>query len=498
MSFVSRIFASDRALGHSRLCHPCVIERLENRRLLTNVIQVRITSGVSGITAQDVQNLPINFRVQDVVGTLTLTGDNLASQTSGNRINIAGSVREVTDLSLSTTTANSSLAVQAKAAAVPLLRFDSLGPMRSIDIRPLLANGPINLVAAPVMKFGDGMLSAINVSQGVPFVNFTGGSFSNSQINFTTTAPAGVAPALTMKLNRLTDTHLSVDPFIRTLSLNSAKESTAGAGGISATSAGNVNVASDYKYDLGFKPALGSHYTLNAFRVGGTASGTWNIPGSTNSLSAHTFDSGFTGSFGNLGKFTVGTDLGGSLTAGSISTASVGHNLLGGTLTLTNPYAANSLNLGSLRVGNAIQNSTIRSNGNVGRVMTMFTYYSRIEAGIKSGYVFGQPLTPSDYDSLSYIKSFVSDCPSHHNIHYVGSYVGASNLQNVQLGNVQTQYGGAPFGLAGIRMDKTSVLVNSKTIQLGTLNSKADLDAGLQKYGLTEASLGDFKILFPK
>jgi len=101
------------------------------------------------------------------------------------------------------------------------------------------------------------------------------------------------------------------------------------------------------------------------------------------------------------------------------------------------------------------------------------------------------------YTSDSIIKSFTSDCPSHHSLHFGGSYVGAYDLQNIHLGNVETQYYGIPFGMAGLRMDHVSVLLNNNAVNLTGLNSAATLDAGLQKYGLTEASLVDFKLLFP-
>jgi hypothetical protein len=51
--------------------------------------------------------------------------------------------------------------------------------------------------------------------------------------------------------------------------------------------------------------------------------------------------------------------------------------------------------------------------------------------------------------------------------------------------------------MVGVRMDRVSFLLDSKPINLQSLNSASALDTGLQKYGLTEASLGDYTLRFP-
>ncbi|MDB5172512.1 MAG: hypothetical protein JWN51_1285 [Phycisphaerales bacterium] len=496
MSIAVRTFRPRRASELSPRLSRCIAEPLEPRRLLTNTLQVLIVPQITAISARDLQNVGVDFQVRNLTGSLTLTGENLAAQTVGNHVNVTGAVSAIDDLSLFNTTRASSIVVKSKAGRIPLQSFESTGPMAMIDMRPLLLNGDIHILAAPKIQFGDGAAANINVSQSIPLVNFAGGNFSNSQINFTTATPPGAIPAVAIKLNNLTDTHLNADGFIKTLNLQSITQSTPGAGGITANSAGTIKIASDYKADLTFKPSFGLRYTLDNYRIGGTASGSWNVPGATRMGSAGTYDSGYRAKFDGIGTYVVGKDFSGSLTAGAMGKATIGHNMTGGTFNFTNPYAANSWNLGSLKVGNTIQNSTIKSDGSLGNIQTMFTYYSHITAGISPNYVFGQPLTNSDYTSYSYIKSFTSDCPSHHKIHYVGSYVGAADLQNVLIGNVQDQNFGAPFGLAGLKIDKFSVLLNNKLVNLNSLNSRAGYDSGLQQYGLTRQDLIDFIVDF--
>jgi hypothetical protein len=479
---------------------PVTIEPLEPRQLLTsNTIQVQITPAITTVTGMDLQNLGVNFQLKDLTGTLTVTGDLLSAQTVGNHISLAGNLRQIDDISLSNTTPASSLVVKGPSTGLHLDAFESTGPMKMIDVRPLVVDGQVNLVAAPSVQFGDSSTGGVlNIIQNIPVVKFSGNNFSNSQLNFTAD-PAITMPMLTMKFNNFSDTHLSAGmSYINSLNLNSATESTAGGSGITANSMGAFKVTSDYKADLNFAPSFGLKYTLDNYKIGGTGSGNWNIPGATRLGSAGFYDSGYNATFGSLGTYSVGKDFtGGHLTAGSIGNASVGHDLVGGTWSLTNPYNANSWNLWNLHVGDSISGSTIKSDGNLGNLSTMFTYNSNITAGLNPSYVFGQPITNSTYTSWSWIKSFTSDCPSHHKIHFVSSYVGAYDFGNIHLGNIQTANNGLPFGVGGFRIDKMLILDNGKQLTFNSLNSSASFDSGLQPYGLTQQSLSDFKVMFP-
>ena len=495
MSMRARRFFTGRLATGSPAKTVCVAERLERRQLLSNTVQVQITPLIATVTAQDLHNLGINMKFADLTGTLTFTGNNLAEQTAGKQVNVTGNITDVS-ASFSNSTSASSFVVSSKANDVLLDGFTSTGPMKLIDFRPLVSNGNIQMVAAPRILVGDGMNATFNVTQNIPLANFTGGSFTNSQFNFT--APtSSLGSNLNLKFNNLTDTRLNVSPYIKSLSLGSFNTTSPGSGGIAANSAGTISVASNYKADFTFKPTLGLKYTLGNFRAGGTASGNWNVPGATGFASAGLFDSGFRGSFGSLAGLKVGKDFDGSLTAGSLGIGSIGGSMNGASMDFTNPFAANSWNLGSLKIANSINNSTITSSGNLGNINTMFTFGSKITAGVDPSFSFGQPLSSSDYTSWSTIKSFVSDCKSHHLMHYGGSYVGAYFMNSVHLGNIVTDNFGAPFGLAGTRFDKFSFLDNGKTISLTGITSTSVYNSGLQSNGLTPQQLGDFRVLLP-
>ena len=487
-------FAQRRRIVRSasrRAC--CNIEPLEPRRLFTNTIQVQLTPVVTVVSADDIQNRNISALVHDLEGTLTLTGNNLSTQSSGHTVKVLGNVTMIDGISLSTSGSLGSFSLTKPGSLLPLGGFQSTGPMSMINLSGTDLTGSAQLIAPPILTLGNADAATINITQNIPLLTFNGGNFTGSTININSTLPS---PAAKLHFGSVLDTQIFSDAYLTQAGFKSFTSSTPGSGGLTAAGAGSISVAGDYKADFTLNPSTSLKYSLNDFTIGGTGSGSWNIPGATRSLSARSFDIGFGGTFGTLYGLRAGTDFSGSLTAGSVGNATVGGKLNGANIDLTNPFAANSWNLWSLHVGNEIEDSTIRSNGNLGDISTMYTYYSNISAGISPTYVFGQMPMPTDYSSYSTIKSFFSDCPSHHNIHFVGSYVGAAYLSSIHLGNVQTGNGGLPFGMAGLRMDKVDFLLDSKPINLPSMNSTSALDAALQKYGLTETGLGDYTLRF--
>ncbi|MDB5292164.1 MAG: hypothetical protein JWL69_3405 [Phycisphaerales bacterium] len=130
----ARIFKSRRTPESSARCGRCIVEPLECRRLLTNTLQITIPAQVTSITAKDLQNVGIQFQLRDLPGTLTLTGENLAAQTVGKNVTVTGNVSQIDDLSVFNTTPASSLMVKGPAGAIPLMSFESTGPMKMIDI----------------------------------------------------------------------------------------------------------------------------------------------------------------------------------------------------------------------------------------------------------------------------------------------------------------------------------------------------------------------------
>src|SRR5947209_2223807 len=83
---------SESPLGRRPRRGRCIVavEPLEARALLTNTIHVEIQTPITVLTAQDLQNTGIQFQLRDVIGTLTMTGENLAAQTVGSRVNVTG------------------------------------------------------------------------------------------------------------------------------------------------------------------------------------------------------------------------------------------------------------------------------------------------------------------------------------------------------------------------------------------------------------------------
>jgi hypothetical protein len=321
---------------------------------------------------------------------------------------------------------------------------------------------------------------------------FIGGNAADSQFNFT----GGAGTSLSFSLNNVTDSFITDTGYLHTLRLNSMLDSSADSGGITANTIGSFQVRLDYKADFKLTPTLGYKYSMASGSVGGTASGNWDMGGTMNSFSGHAFDTSFDGTFGRFNTFGVGGTFSGSLTGGSIGNASMG-NMTNGYLWLTDPYSANSWNLGSLHVANEISSSQIISDGNLGSIGTMFTFNSQIEAGISSGYTFGQIPLMSDFSSPSIIKSYVSDCPNKTTFHFDDSYIGAYDLQNIHIGNIQTMNGGIPTGFAANAIDKLQAAIKNKTISLKNIHSASDVSAALNAAGITPSDLGDLQFLLP-
>ncbi len=472
------------------------IEALEPRWLMINTVQVDIPASITTISATDLQNAGINCRLKDIQGMITVTGENVAAQTAGKTITITGQTTSIDSLSIIDGSPNSSIFLRALGNPIPLHEIESVEVIKSIDLRGADFTGTAQLAAPRILIFGNASASTINITQSVPSLKFTGGNFGGVQLNITPSV-GGVNQNIIMNLDAVTDSNFDVEEYVKSIRIRSALQSSPGAGSFTGNSAGSIRVGGDFNYDLKFTPTLGLKYTLSDYKIGGTGSGTWDIPGATKSLSANAFDNSFNGSFGSLQSFGVKTNFSGRLTAGSIGRASIGNDMFGGVFDLTNPFAANSWNLGSLRVGNTISSSHIMSNGNLGSIKTMFTFGSEITAGLKTNYVFGTPIFPADFDSQSTIRSFISDCPKKTNSHFSSSYVGAYFLPNIHVGNVQTQTGGAASGFGGTAIDKITFAVDNKAFNLKNLNTLADVDAGLQRAGLMQQDLGDFKILLP-
>ena len=453
-----------------------------------------ITPKLIDITGLDTQSSRVNFNLKDVTGTMTLGGTNLATQTSGSRQIISGNIATIVDIDLTSTLSTSRFQVKANYKdGITLGSLESPNPMATLCLGGIDLVGLAQLVAPGLLRFGKADNATIDIMQNIPTFTLKGHTWTSSMVNVTS---GTLASSLNLDLHTGIDTLFSTTEIIPRLKLDSFTETGIDTGGITAGGIGSFMVKGNYTADLNLNSLPTLKYALDDFNAKGTASGNWNIRGAVNLIYAKTFDTNFNGTFGGVKNFRVGTNFSGSFSAGFLDKGNIGDDMIGATMNFTNPFSTNAQDLGFLHVGNTIEDSSILSDGNVGSISTMYSYFSNYGAGVSPSYVFGQPLGPSDYTSNSIIGSIIIDCPSHHNIHFVGSTIGAYGLWNVQLGNVQTDNSGVPFGLAGYQMDHVAFRYNSRLLTFPSLNSTAEYDAGLQKYGYTPGTLGDFSLQF--
>jgi len=265
-------------------------------------------------------------------------------------------------------------------------------------------------------------------------LHFVGGNFSNSQRNFTAAGSPPVEPFTMMNVKNLIDTRVGVDGPLVNFKALSVTETTPGASAIDAPSAGTISIVDGYQGDLNLTAPLSPVYSLKNLRIGKTASGSFNVSGAVNSMSANAFDGNFSGAFGTINTLSA-TNLSGSFTARTIRTTNIRANVTGATFTLTEPWAANTWDLGAFSVGNSMTASTISSAGNLGNVKMMYMYYCHVYAGAAGTYVFGQHPTMSDFTAHSVIKSLTVDCPSHHYIHFIDNDIEAFSILAARIGH---------------------------------------------------------------
>jgi hypothetical protein len=252
---------------------------------------------------------------------------------------------------------------------------------------------------------------------------------------------------------------VTVNGILRRLTIGSATGATINAQQItSITATGNFDAA------LTISNAAASPFALGAVHIGGQIGAeAWHIAGNASSILTGSVSSGWTATFakslnvltirsgGFAGSLTagsinslsiIGNDTG-SITAGRIQSARIVGSLSDASLHLTNALAARVLDLGHLGVTGATTNATIISAGNIGSITTAGISGSSIDAGTTNGVRF--PQAGSGFAASATISA----------IQVVGrgskfsnSDIAAQTIGVLNLGQIQTQNGGTPFGVA--------------------------------------------------
>jgi cyclophilin family peptidyl-prolyl cis-trans isomerase len=152
----------------------------------------------------------------------------------------------------------------------------------------------------------------------------------------------------------------------------------------------------------------------------------------------------------------VSGDLAADITAGSINALTAG-SITGSNIVLTLAPAAKAVGLNSLSSSGAITNSLIRSAANIGTVTAGAISGSSIYAGVSATTGGFLPTAVGDFASASSIRGVTvrnrGTTPG-----FANSDVAASALGRMNLGLVQVDNAGVPFGLAADTIQSLSAV----------------------------------------
>lgn len=454
----------------------CAVEELESRLLFAvTIATVTISPGASVSFIGPTGTLS-NIQFKGCSGTVVFQGDDLeqGSLLNGTPI-VKGHISQITEINVT----GSSEPGKGKVV------------MRGSPANYIYLKGFLSNVALEQVQFQPMILQGKLDAPGIAMLNI--GSFQNANVQVAGTTGM---PETSIVATSATDSIFDIDPGVKSLRFGSfvatvpGNQTMAGSSVFTTATLGSLRIGGDCSSDFNITGSIGSA------NVGGALNGDWKVGGLTNSFSARSIEASYYGNFGQLNTFNVSGTYSGYITANSIGHASM-TNMTNGNLWLTEPFSAGSWSLGTLRA-NDIENSVIMSYGNLGQISTMFTYSSYVAAGINPSYTFGQPLITSDFLYPSVIKDYYSDCPMKNAMHFDNSYIGAYDLMNVHIGNIQTQNGGIPEGFGATLIGKLKAGIKSGAINLANIHSEADVATALGAAGITSADLGDLEFLLPQ
>ena len=277
---------------------------------------------------------------------------------------------------------------------------------------------------------------------------------------------------------------------------------------VSAPSINSLATTGNFQANLTTSGAL--PFAVNSVRIGGQidAEG-WDITGATNSVVVGSIASGWTGIFSQaINGFTVrgggfsgslnaagisslsitGDDTG-SIVTGSIRSARINGQLIGGSITLTNTVSARVMDLGRLSITGATLNSTIISAGNIGAITTAGISQSSVDAGTTGTTL---PTSLGNFDASATISSFsVVGAGSR----FTDSSIGAELIGSLNLGVVTTSNNAIPFGVAAITINSLSASLDTGGVLRLNRAALVSTNTIIVYLAAHTETLGDFEIL---
>lgn len=385
------------------------------------------------------------------IATLTFSGAGVTTTASGNRVTVSGTGVEL--VAITSQGGAPSVSVRAKGGTDQKLVMNGIngGAFRSFVGREVIFTGTSNIAQ------GIGRLDIFQ-TQGAD-ITISGSADGTllpkiSLVGAQDTNITSVVPITSLKFGSWT----SVDPDSDV---------------ITAPAVGTMQSGGDFAGVLTITGGPTAN-TLNNVRINGAATGTWFVPGIVGNVSIGATSAAWLATFtGPIKTLAVAGDLAGTLNAGSVRSLRAG-TVSGATLTLIQPTAAGAFALNSLNVKGAIANSNIRATASdVGTVTAGSIVNSTIYAGVSSAVGTALPDSADDFVAPATIRAV--NVRNRTSASFVNSSIAASTLGRMNLGVINTDNGGVPFGLADLSTVSVAATDTAGTrIRYAKLNEPTD------------------------
>ncbi|MEA3207066.1 MAG: hypothetical protein QOE70_123 [Chthoniobacter sp.] len=349
---------------------------------------------------------------------------------------------DIFDIDITGSDAKSKLTITPSKGDTTVSGVDVLGPVNSLSMKGVQVSDHVNVTGA---------VSSLTLG------NLVGGA----DINLGGTVPKGAkvivgdasgesdltsaGPLASLQAVRWTDGKITA-PSLGTLTIAGSKKPL---------------ITGDFGADLKLTdvtPAL----TLNTAKIAGAiVGGAWDITGNTGKISALSTAASWTAAFtGNVTEITTTGNASGQITAKSINALTVGANLTGAAITLTQPVVPTDARLEALhalKITGILDNSTIKSAGHIGSVTAGALRNSSIFAGVKAATV-GLPDALADFEVAARIATVTVKGIQGVANGVVNSNIAARVLGKVTLRDILNSNGGSDFGLAADEIAALTIL----------------------------------------
>lgn len=444
------------------------IETLESRRLLA-ADPVTIALGLGAARSVEFTDPAGNHAIVFVAGPGTANvqflGTSITQTATMRGVVLGGNDVTLGQVTTNGTTNGSILHVDVKGsgtiASGPIISGGTLG---SIHAPNVVVNGDITMMGGWVHY--------------IQTAGVQGGTINVGSARISTAS-------LIANLGNVSNVSLTSSIPIQSLNANQWTDP-AGGHTLQAPKIGSVVIKNNFAAGLTLS-APGKGAELGTFHAAGITGGTWNLAGNAGTIQAGIV-SGWTATIGGtVSTFAVSHDASASITAGAINTMNVHGTLSGSMISLINPPAAHSTDLGQLSVGGGILATTITSIGNIGSINAALMHDSQVYAGIVS-LPAGQtlPQQTSDFSTSATIQSVSLRRSA--SASFANSDIAAYTIGNLALGSVQTANAGTAFGVGAHTLKTISLtdLTSGKTVHLGKVVSTAAFNSALAAKGISQ------------